>query len=365
MKPLNAGPSNAAPAISTPQEQMRDPSAYLQYVESRREESRGEAKIVLSDPKMRRVWDVVTQVADANVPVLISGESGTGKEVIARAMHDQGSRKHKPFVAVNCAALPAPLLESELFGFEKGSFTGAHQRHLGKFEQARGGTLLLDEITEMDPALQAKLLRVLQEREIDRIGGEGPIAIDVRIIATTNRNIAEAVQNGSFRNDLYYRLHVINIEIPALRERPTDIVALSTYFLAKYGDMHQKRGLTLSAAARDKLMRHRWPGNVRELENVLQRAVILATSNEVGPDLLKLDSAEGQSKNDWVKTLPIGRKLEEVETQFILATLQHFNGNRTHAAKALGVSLRTMRNKISEYTVRGIEVTAPTLGRAK
>jgi DNA-binding NtrC family response regulator len=317
-----------------------------------------------ADEKMVRIKEIALQIKDTNVPVLITGESGTGKEVIARAIHQSSSRSDQPFVAVNCAALPPNLLESELFGHEKGAFTGAHQRHLGKFEQATDGTLLLDEVTEMDPALQAKLLRALQEKEIERVGGSGPIPVRTRIIATTNRDLAEAVAAGQFRQDLYYRLHVIQLEVPPLRDRPSDIELLALHFLGHYCAQFAKEGMELALDARAKLKAHTWPGNVRELQNVIQRAVLLTSGRQVQAADLPIESTGAEPQGDWTRHLPIGRPLRDLETQFILETLKHHQGNRTHAARTLGISLRTLRNKINEFTSEGIEVMAPTTGRA-
>lgn len=316
------------------------------------------------DEKMLRIQDVIEQIANANVPVLVTGESGVGKEVIAKSIHNASSRRDKPFVAINCAALPPSLLEAELFGYEKGAFTGAHQRHAGKFEQAQGGTLLLDEVTEMEPGLQAKLLRVLQEREIERLGGSGPVAVDVRIVATTNRNIATAVESGQFRQDLYYRLHVINIEVPSLRDRPRDIELLANHFLALYSDQFNKPLLSFAPDAVNKLMTYRWPGNVRELNNVIQRTALLANSTIITARDIPVELGQEISSDNWIAALPIGKPLAEVETHFILETLKFHDGNRTHAARTLDISLRTLRNKINEFTALGLHVTAANGGKS-
>ena len=284
--------------------------------------------------------------------------------MIARAIHRASSRASQPFVAVNCAALPPALLESELFGHEKGSFTGAVARHIGKFEAATKGTLLLDEVTEMDPALQAKLLRALQEREIERVGGSGPIAVNTRIIATTNRDIMAAVAQGQFRQDLYYRLHVIQLEVPALRDRAKDIELLARHFLKIFANQFGKLDIDFDASALQKLMSHPWPGNVRELQNVIQRAVLLTANSKISAQDLPIEAAARDGESTWVEHLPIGRPLRDLETQFILETLKHHQGNRTHAARTLGISLRTLRNKINEFTSEGLNVTAPMTGRA-
>lgn len=354
-------------SIPTPRTQYPQASTYLDYIQNRKGQRLQNEKMLFEtdDEKMRRVHDIIWQVADTNVPVLITGESGVGKEVIAKSIHEASQTKEKPFIAVNCAAMPAALLESELFGFEKGSFTGAHQKHIGKFEMATNGTLLLDEITEIDLTLQAKLLRALQEKEIDPIGSNGPVKINSRIIATTNRNIAKAVAQGKFRQDLYYRLYVIHLDIPPLRERPKDVEHLSKIFLKKLAQSLNRPGLNFSDLSMEKLKSHSWPGNVRELQNIIQRAVILSSQDVIVPESIPIDGEELVSPNmDWVSTLPVGRSLRLVETHFILETLKHHKGNRTHAARTLGISLRTLRNKINEFTAEGYDVPAPMLGRS-
>lgn len=315
------------------------------------------------DEKMIRIKDLIEQIRETTVPVLITGESGSGKEVIARTIHCSSCRESGPFVAVNCAALPSNLLESELFGHEKGSFTGATQRHLGKFEQATNGTLLLDEVTEMDLALQAKLLRALQEKEIERVGGNGPIPIKTRIIATTNRDLAQAVAQGLFRQDLFYRLHVIHIDVPPLRDRPCDIDDLTALFLKKYCEQFSKAPMTLSPEAKALIKGHNFPGNVRELQNVIQRAVLLASGHEITSRDLPIEREIAPASEQWIQHLPIGRQLRLLETHFILETLKFHQGNRTHAAKTLGISLRTLRNKINEFNAEGIDVMPPSTGR--
>ncbi len=344
---------------------------YLNYLQEkqRREKMQApqatpSANFIFADEKMLRIREIIKQIADANVPVLITGESGTGKEVVARMIHSCSNRRTDPFVAINCAALPPSLLESELFGFEKGAFTGAHAQHIGKFEQSNGGTLLLDEVTETDHNLQAKLLRALQEQEIERIGGNGPIKINTRIIATTNRDITRSVKDGKFRQDLFYRLYVIHLEIPPLRERPKDIEVLTRHFLKHFSTQFKGEALTLTADAMQKLLKYPWPGNVRELQNVIQRAVLMCQTNTITAKEFVLEQKKVDEDLDWVKHLPIGRKMQEVETQFILETLRTQNGNRTHSAKILGISLRTLRNKINEFIMEGHEVPQPTTGKA-
>jgi DNA-binding NtrC family response regulator len=326
----------------------------------------GEKKslFLTADEKMKRIQDIVWQIADTNVPVLISGESGSGKEVIARSIHDAGQIKDRPMVVVNCASMPAALLESELFGHEKDAFPGATTTQTGKLEQANGGTIILDEITELEPTLQAKILRVLQDKEIERVGGKTKVPVNTRIIASTSKDILGLVQKGQFRQDLYYRLYVIHIEVPSLRDRPKDIPLLAEGFLSKYASDNGKQ-LSFTSESMAILTDHNWPGNVRELENVIQRAAIMADGNLVERQHLPLTQEEPkQTSAEWVQALPIGETLRTVETQFILETLKSHNGNRTHAARTLGISLRTLRNKINEFTAEGFEVMAPQSGRA-
>src|SRR5713101_5285578 len=255
-------------------------------------------ELVYRDETMAHVVKLAQQIAPSDASVLITGESGTGKEVVARYVHSRSNRARAPFISVNCAAIPENLLESELFGHEKGAFTGAVARRIGKFEEATGGTLLLDEISEMDTRLQAKLLRAIQERVIDRVGGTKPVPVDIRIIATSNRNLVEAVREGIFREDLLFRLNVVNLKIPPLRERPADVLELAQYFIKKYADANGVPVRPLSAEARRTLVLNRWPGNVRELENTIHRAVLLAAGDEIGvdgiltPDGMRLDQAK-------------------------------------------------------------------------
>lgn len=359
---MNAKTDNAARAHEVTTDVRDD---YLNYAQNRPPQRASTGKYFLScDEKMLRIQDVIEQIANANVPVLVTGESGVGKEIIAKAVHNASNRRDKPFVAINCAALPPSLLEAELFGYEKGAFTGAGQRHLGKFEQATGGTLLLDEVTEMEPSLQAKLLRALQEHEIERLGGSGPVKVDVRIIATSNRNLSVAVEQGQFRQDLYYRLHVINVEVPALRDRPRDIELLANHFLALYSDQFNKPLMSFAPDAVHKLMLYKWPGNVRELNNVIQRTALLANSTIITARDIPVELGQETSSDNWIASLPIGKSLAEVETQFILETLKFHSGNRTHAARTLDISLRTLRNKINEFTSAGIHVIGPIGGKA-
>ena len=335
--------------------------------------------LIAQDSAMIEIKQLADQIAPSDASVLITGESGVGKEVMARYLHKRSRRSEKPFISVNCAAIPENLLESELFGHEKGAFTGAVARRIGKFEEADGGTLLLDEISEMDIRLQAKLLRAIQEREIDRVGGSKPVPVNIRIIATSNRILQEAVIRGEFRKDLLYRLNVMNLHIPPLRERPNDLSALADYFVEKYATAN---GFirTLSDAARERIHCASWLGNVRELENAMHRAVILARSSEISVDDLRtpdgrpvqgnaLDATAERAVNAAEiaireATIRVGQTVAEVEQDLILQTLDHCLGNRTHAANILGISIRTLRNKLRAYQDAGIEVAAPGEVRA-
>ena len=315
-------------------------------------------RIVGNSTTLVAVQKLIAQVAPTRTTVLIQGESGTGKELVARAIHDSSPRADRPFVKVNCAALPESLFESELFGHEKGAFTGALRSQRGKFELADGGTLLLDEVSEMPLAMQAKLLRVLQEREIPKIGSETEIPVDVRIVCSTNRDLAAEVEAGRFRQDLFYRLNVIRIHVPPLRDRLEDVPGLATWFLRRY---NAENGFTVSGfspAALDRLRSHRWPGNVRELENAVQRAVVLTQSGEVGAQVLGLDgppataprAASGAAPSPASSLDPAEPvTIAEMEKRMIFAALDRLGQNRTRAAEQLGISIRTLRNKLREY----------------
>jgi len=333
--------------------------------------------LVYRDEAMARVVKLAQQIAASEASVLISGESGTGKEVLARFVHARSNRANKPFICVNCAAIPESLLESELFGHEKGAFTGAVARRIGKFEEASGGTLLLDEISEMPVHVQAKLLRALQERVIDRVGGTRPVPVDIRVIATSNRNLAEAVREGAFREDLLFRLNVVNLKIPPLRERPADVTELAQHFIEKYAAANGVAARALSAGARHALAVAHWPGNVRELENCMHRAVLLAVGEEIGadailtPDGSRLDAtrnpmvAHAALAAEQVTRGLVGRTVAEVERDLILETLKHCLGNRTHAANILGISIRTLRNKLNEYAGDGVPVPPHGAGEVR
>ena len=297
---------------------------------------------------MESVRSMVAKVADSRSTVLVTGESGTGKELIARAIHFQSRRCNGPFIKVNCAALPEGLVESELFGHEKGAFTGAIMQKRGKFEAASGGTLLLDEIGEMPLPVQAKLLRALQEREINKVGGDAPIEVDVRIVVTTNRRLEEEVGKGRFREDLYYRLNVLRINLPPLRERREDILSLMDHFLKMYNDENGYSVEGFGDGAVETLMQHPWPGNIRELENAVERAVVLTRTGRIKPEIFQfIPHAEFNPAGG--EALEAGMSVAEAEKRLIMKTLRHCGGNRTRAADMLEISIRTLRNKLNEY----------------
>lgn len=343
-------------------------------------------ELVTADANMQQLLGVSENVANSKATVLVQSESGTGKELLAQYIHDRSDRSDGPFVAVNCAALPETLLESELFGHRKGAFTGAIQDHKGRFEQAHGGTILLDEISEMAQPLQAKLLRVLQEHEVDRIGGKEPIQVDVRVIATTNRDLFSYVDAGKFREDLYYRLNVIPLQLPPLRERKGDIPLLGDHFIRKHAERNGREPVTISADAMEVLCHYNWRGNVRELENVMERALLLCEGNEIQPHNLlmgqkgampaqaAISGAQGKApgeaspaaapasasggmpvsgSNGNTLGITVGMSMKEVEKKLIFETLRNTNGNRTQAAKVLSISIRTLRNKLNEYAAEG------------
>jgi len=362
-------------------------------------------QIICRDPAMKAVLGLAEQIAPSDASVFITGESGTGKELMARYIHRKSRRADHPFVAVNCAAIPENLLESELFGHEKGAFTGAVARRIGKFEEANGGTLLLDELSEMHPRLQAKLLRAIQEREIDRIGSTQPVKINVRLIATSNRDLEAEVRAGNFREDLFFRLNVMSIPLPALRERPQDIQPIAEHFIHKYSEANDIPEKPLAPETLQLLMVHHWRGNVRELENTMHRAVLLSRGDVIGPESVMLSGATLAPENRIPAASPVaqpfvqpagtvppasrsypqppaqaptqppaatqqgavgagfaglvGRTVADVERDLILETLSHCFGNRTHAANILGISIRTLRNKLKQYSEEGLAVPPP------
>lgn len=338
--------------------------------------------LIAQDPRMLATVRRAAQIAGSEASVLISGQSGTGKEVLARFIHRRSRRARGPFVAVNCAAIPENLLESELFGHEKGAFSGAIARRMGRFEAANGGTLLLDEISEMDLRLQAKLLRAIQEREIDPLGASRPVRVDVRVIATTNRDLRREIAAGRFREDLFYRLNVVSLEVPPLKARPLDVRALAIHFVHYFAALNGIPFRPLSAAALRRLEAYGWPGNVRELENIIHRAVILSEGDEIGEEVIEVggggDPASGPEEGgrgtgeaaaevtggDNPISALVGRTVEDVERDLILETLNKTFGNRTHAASMLGISIRALRNKLREYAAQGVPVPPPPAGVA-
>ncbi|MCD6619016.1 MULTISPECIES: sigma-54-dependent transcriptional regulator [Aeromonas] len=330
------------------------------YVPAQKVEKRA---VVYGDPKTAELFQLATRVARSEATVMVTGPSGTGKEVLARYIHDNSSRAEQPFVAINCAAIPENMLEATLFGYEKGAFTGAVQGCPGKFEQAQGGTLLLDEITEMDQGLQAKLLRVLQEKEVERLGSRKMIPLDVRVIATSNRDLKKAVQDGLFREDLYYRLNVFPLRWSALCERSGDILPLAEHLLALHASQQGLPTPQLTDASRERLLAHSWPGNVRELDNVVQRALILSPDGVIDCDHLILEELDEQEM-EFVSVERsyggdrLGSELKQQEHQIILDTLQDCNGSRKAVADRLGISPRTLRYKLAQMREAGIDLPA-------
>lgn len=340
-----------------------------------------ETAMIADDPAMKPVMTLAEKIAPSEATVLITGESGTGKEVMSRFIHKKSKRKDGAFIAVNCAAIPENLLESELFGHEKGSFTGANARRIGKFEEANGGTILLDEVSEMHPQLQAKLLRAIQEKEITRIGSNDAVKVDARIIATSNRNLQESVNKGDFREDLYFRLNVVNLALPALRERPKDILPLAQFFADKYAEANSVPKKKIGKEASALLQDYPWRGNIRELENTMHRAILMALEDDIEPAAIHLQDAAFASKGAAPEEQPstdtrlpstvknpgavenlIGKTIADVERGMILDTLDHCLGNRTHAAKILGISIRTLRNKLNQYKDEGIDIPQSASG---
>jgi len=356
-----------------------------------------QSTMIADDPSMQAVLKLANKIAPSEATVLITGESGTGKEVMSQHIHQRSKRKDGPFIAVNCAAIPENLLESELFGHEKGAFTGATGRRIGKFEEAHAGTLLLDEISEMHPSLQAKLLRAIQEREVTRVGSNGAVKVDVRILATSNRDLEKSVEKGEFREDLYFRLNVVNIPLPALRERPKDIVTLGQFFADKYADANGVAKKKLSKEAAAKLQAYGWRGNIRELENTMHRSILVSVEDELEATAIHLQTGSFQSsapaqasgntpdptgvggagsteqaspaasvenaiENPGAVESLVGRTISDVERDMIINTLEHCLGNRTHAANILGISIRTLRNKLNAYKDDGANIPAASGG---
>ncbi len=301
--------------------------------------------------KMQEVFDAARRVAPTRATVLLGGESGTGKGLLARAIHHHSPRRDAPFTKISCSTIPENLMESELFGYEKGAFTGATQSHQGKFEQADGGTVFLDEIGDVPPAVQVKLLRVLQEREFERLGGSKTIHVDVRIIAATNQDLRAALEQGTFREDLYYRLNVVPISLPPLRERKEDIPYLLDHILTKFGGDTENRMQVISQAAMEKLMAYHWPGNVRELENIIERSMVLARSETVEADDIRLDHATASSRSEAAAFLPQGMTLEQYEQELIREALRRTGDNKSQAARLLGMTRNALRYRLSQMGV--------------
>lgn len=363
---MNQHSSNNGALANENHAKVKSSADYLNFIQSQKKEkskSNGQAEFIFADEKMLRIREIIHQIADADVPVLISGEPGTGKEIVAKMIHACSNRRNQPFTSMNCAATPKELQDLELFGEE--AKTGSNKpSQIGKFEQANNGTLLIDEITELDQGVQLKLLRALQESEIERQGGHQSIKVNTRFIATTRQDLSKLVNEGSFRQDLFYRLHVINLEIPPLRERKKDIEVLTRHFLKSFSMQFKGQPAMISADAMQKILRYPWPGNVRELQNVIQRAVLMSQRSTITSDEFVLEGKKVNNNLEWVKHLPIGHKMREVEIHFIIETLKSHNGNRTHSAKTLGISLRTLRNKINEFVIEGYEIPQPMTGKA-
>ena len=347
MKPFSPEELELAIQRALEREQLARENEYLRAQLNQRYDFES---MVGESSAMDAVYEQIRKVASSRATVLIRGASGTGKELVARAIHYTGTRSEKPFIKVNCAALSAGLLESELFGHEKGSFTGAHDRKIGRFELADGGTLFLDEVSEISSELQPKLLRALQERECERVGGTHPIQVDARIIATSNRALEEAIEDGQFREDLFFRLNVIPIHLPPLRDRREDIPALMDYFLQRF---NQENGCAVegfSAETSALFLEYDWPGNVRELQNAIERAVVLSSERILEASHFALNGAGRLARHEGSGVnVPIGTTVGQMEKELILRTLEHCGQNRTHAAKMLGISVRTLRNKLKEY----------------
>jgi transcriptional regulator with PAS, ATPase and Fis domain len=312
-------------------------------------------ELVGNSTAMREIYSLVEQVASSSASVLITGESGTGKELVARTIHQLSPRRDNPFIGINCSAIPETLMESELFGHEKGAFTGAASRRAGCFELAQGGTLLLDEIAEMPPFLQSKLLRVIEERTIRPLGSSEEIGVDVRLLAATNQEPNQAVAKGSLREDLLYRLNVFRIQLPPLKERKEDLPLLAQYLVTSLAERHRKPARFLSPAAIEALQFHAWPGNVRELRNVIERAVVICSGEQIERHHFApypIDQRERLRNEDTI-TFPVGTPIEEVERQMIIRTIKKTKNNKTRAAELLGISLKTLHNKLNLYRERG------------
>jgi transcriptional regulator with PAS, ATPase and Fis domain len=310
-----------------------------------------ESKFITNNYKVKQIYSKIDIIARSNVSVIITGESGTGKEVIARLIHKKSIRKNKPFIVLNCGALPRDLVESELFGHEKGSFTGAINKKKGSFEQADQGTVFLDEVAEMPLEIQVKLLRAVEQQSFRRVGGNAEVKVDVRIVSATNKVFPDAIKKGEFRKDLYYRLGVVEINIPPLRERMEDILLLSDYYLSYFSHMYKCEEKKLTESSKSLLCGYNWPGNVRELKNIMERLIILCPKNEITPDFLptKISESKPIPFNDDHMIIPFGTSLEEVEKTVIYRTLESVENNKTKAAKLLGFSRQTLHNKLEKF----------------
>ncbi|PIS00531.1 MAG: two-component system response regulator [Chlamydiae bacterium CG10_big_fil_rev_8_21_14_0_10_35_9] len=339
-------------AIETILQKAEEQVALIEENEFLKEEMSSTSEFVAESSAMKNLIKDISKIAKSSASVFISGESGTGKEVIARVIHNLSKRKHKPFITVNCPAIPDTLIESEFFGHEKGAFTGALQKRVGRFERADSGTLLLDEVTEIPLLMQPKLLRAIQEQEFERIGGVNPIKVDVRFISTSNRDMAKAIATNAFRQDLYYRLNVVPIHILPLRERKADIVPLAEFFIKKIGNEQKKERKALTPSAVEKLTKYNWPGNVRELRNVIERALVLDDGVLIEPEHLFLENISTKEKSS--NSLE-GKPLKEIEKHYILHTLKAKQNNRSNTAKILGITERTLRNKLKSYGLKSCE----------
>ena len=326
--------------------------AQNEYLKREIDASFGFGEIVGVSKSLQDLYKTIKKVADSTANILISGESGTGKELVARAVHYNSDRRDKPFIKLNCASLPANLIESELFGHEKGSFTGAVSKRTGRFELANGGTIFLDEISEIAPQLQSKLLRVLQERELERVGSAKTIKIDVRVLASTNRDLKKEIAKGDFREDLFYRLNVIPIHLPPLRERKNDIKILSEHFLKRFVTSNKKNEKSFSEDALKDLEKYNWPGNIRELENIIERAVVMDRDSIVdAKDFGLYPKGNTSNHTSDLGKYSVGKKMSEIEKEYILDSLRECNDNRTKTAQILDISIRTLRNKLKEYRI--------------
>ena len=340
----------------------KETTDYLNYIREKknaRDAAPRRTEFIFADERMLRIKEVIHQIADNNVPVLITGESGVGKNIITRMIHAVSQRKNEPYINLSCSSMSKNILNEEIFG---NSFNPSKER--GKLELANNGTLVLDEINELDLNTQSLLLNAMQNGSYEKIGSNQKVNFNARIIATTTKDLAQLTKEGSFRKELFYRLHVIHIDIPPLRDRKKDIEVLTRHFLKAFGTQFKNQPASLTADAMNKLIAHPWNGNVRELQNIVQRAVLMSNNLTITADQLLLESKKKVEQQDWISHLPIGKKMRDVETHFILETLKSHNGNRTHSAKTLGISLRTLRNKINEFAVQGYDIPQPTSGRA-